>query len=187
MSFWVTIKFSKDFNWVSKKNYSTNTCLWHLTDKITTKFEKIHFHWNDFNWFKKSIWHHWPPNFTKKIKYLGFPKIAIAQFQFYLCEPKFKINVNISYSSLSNLLCGIPQGSILCPHLFLLYKKWLVPSCCQWIATLNWWYSYSFQHKSKIEIEKQLIRDLLSLCDWFVDNKSSIHFGEDKTVNTIWY
>ena len=54
MSFWVTIKLSTDFNWVSKKNYSTNTCLWHLTDKITTKFEKIHFHWNDFNWFKKA-------------------------------------------------------------------------------------------------------------------------------------
>ena len=38
-----------------------------------------------------------------------------------------------------------------------------------------------FQHKSEIEIEKQLIRDFSSLCDWFVDNKLSIHFGQDKT------
>ena len=37
------------------------------------------------------------------------------------------------------------------------------------------------QHKSVIEIEKQLIRDFLCLCDSFVDNRSSTHFGENKT------
>ena len=30
-------------------------------------------------------------------------------------------------------------------------------------------------------MEKQLIRDFSSVCDWFVDNKLSIHFGQDKT------
>ena len=42
-----------------------------------------------------------------------------------------------------------------------------------------------FQHKSEIEIEKQQIRDFLSLCDWFVDNKLSIHFGQDKTKSIL--
>ena len=42
-----------------------------------------------------------------------------------------------------------------------------------------------FQHKSEIEIEKQLIRDFSSLCDWFVDNKLSIHFGQDKTKSIL--
>ena len=42
-----------------------------------------------------------------------------------------------------------------------------------------------FQHKSKIEIEKQLIRDFSSACDWFVDNKLSIHFGQDKTKSIL--
>ena len=37
-----------------------------------------------------------------------------------------------------------------------------------------------FLHKSEIEIEKQLIRDYSSVCDWFVDNKLIIHFGQDK-------
>ena len=31
------------------------------------------------------------------------------------------------------------------------------------------------------KIEKQLLRDFSSLCDWFVDNKLSVHFGQDKT------
>ena len=38
-----------------------------------------------------------------------------------------------------------------------------------------------FQHISVIEIEKQLIKDLSTLYNWFVDNKLSIHFGQDKT------
>ena len=53
----------------------------------------------------------------KILKYLGFSKNAIAWFKFYLSERKFKISINTSYSSLSNLLSGISQGSILGPFL----------------------------------------------------------------------
>ena len=38
-----------------------------------------------------------------------------------------------------------------------------------------------FQHKDLKEIEKQLNKDFAELCDWFVENKLSIHFGDDKT------
>ena len=38
-----------------------------------------------------------------------------------------------------------------------------------------------FQHKSEIETQNQLISDFLSVCDWFVDNKLSIYFRQDKT------
>ena len=38
-----------------------------------------------------------------------------------------------------------------------------------------------FQHKNVTEIEKQLLRDLSSLCDWFVDNKLSVHFSQERT------
>ena len=35
------------------------------------------------------------------------------------------------------------------------------------------------------EIEKQLNKNFNSLCDWFVDNKLRIHFGEDKTKSIL--
>ena len=57
----------------------------------------------------------------KKMKYLSFSKNTVTCFKSYLCERKFKISINTSYSSPSNLLCGTPQGSILGPLLFLLY------------------------------------------------------------------
>ena len=36
-----------------------------------------------------------------------------------------------------------------------------------------------YQHKDINETEKQLNVDFSNICDWFVDNKLSIHFGED--------
>ena len=39
-----------------------------------------------------------------------------------------------------------------------------------------------FQHKEVEEIEKVLNNDFENICDWFVDNKLSIHFGEDKIL-----
>ena len=41
------------------------------------------------------------------------------------------------------------------------------------------------QHKGVTEITKQLTKDLSNICDWFVDNKPSIRFGEDKTKSIL--
>ena len=42
------------------------------------------------------------------------------------------------------------------------------------------------QHKDIInKIENQLNEDFCNICDWFVDNKLSIHFGEDKTKSIL--
>ena len=37
------------------------------------------------------------------------------------------------------------------------------------------------QYKDVTEIENVLNKDFANVCDWLVDNKLSIHFGEDKT------
>ena len=42
-----------------------------------------------------------------------------------------------------------------------------------------------FTDKNFDNIEKQLNENFNSICDWFVDNKLSIHFGEDKTKSIL--
>ena len=37
-----------------------------------------------------------------------------------------------------------------------------------------------YQHKYVKEIERNLNKNFSNVCDWFVDNKLSIHFEEDK-------
>ena len=42
-----------------------------------------------------------------------------------------------------------------------------------------------YQHRDNNELENQLNEDFCNICDWFVDNKLSIHFGEDKTKSIL--
>ena len=42
-----------------------------------------------------------------------------------------------------------------------------------------------YQHKNIAKIEKILNEDFENICDWFVDNKLSIRFGDDKTKQII--
>ena len=41
------------------------------------------------------------------------------------------------------------------------------------------------QYKGIYVIEKQLNVDFSNICDWFMDNKLSIHFGDDKTKSIL--
>ena len=41
------------------------------------------------------------------------------------------------------------------------------------------------QHKDINKVENQLNEDFSNICDWFVDNKLSIHFGKDKTKSIL--
>ena len=43
----------------------------------------------------------------------------------------------------------------------------------------------TFQHENVKEIEDQLNLNFSRLCDWFIDNKLSIHLGEDKTKSIL--
>ena len=42
-----------------------------------------------------------------------------------------------------------------------------------------------FLHKDLIEIGTVLNKNFSALCDWFIDKKLSIHFGEEKTKSIV--
>ena len=90
------------------------------------------------------------------MKCLGFSKNMIAWFKSYLSEQKFEITINTSYSSPSNLICCVPQESMLEPLLFLFY----INDLPQAIVSDSLLYaddtSIVFQHKNVTEIKKQL-------------------------------
>ena len=112
----------------------------------------------------------------QKLKVIGFCDDTVNWFHLYLTDRAFLVSIENKYSTISKISCGVPQESILGPLLSLIYfndmKQDLLPyaddSCL------------IFQHKHVTEIEKHLNNDFSNLCEWFLDNKLSIHFAEDK-------
>ena len=42
-----------------------------------------------------------------------------------------------------------------------------------------------FQRKDLERIKEEITKNFYGICDWFLDNKLSIHFGEDKTKSIL--
>ena len=59
--------------------------------------------------------------FSMKLECMGFSKSTILWYKSYLKNRTFQVNIEDEYSNLGNLNCGVPQGSILGPQIFLIY------------------------------------------------------------------
>ena len=78
-------------------------------------------------------------------------------------------------------MCGLPQGSILCPLLFPSYVNDMPQAIRSKLLLYADDSCLFFMGKDSKTIEDQLNEDFNSLCEWFIDNNLSIHYGEEKT------
>ena len=107
----------------------------------------------------------------RKMSALRFSDRSINWFQSYLSNRSFRVNVQGKCSCIAKIDCGVHQGSILGTLLFLLYVNDMKQAVdCD-----------LFLYAEIKEIERNLYNNFSNVCDWFVDNKLSIPFGEDKT------
>ena len=118
----------------------------------------------------------------KKMECVGFQKPVIKWFKSYLSNRKFFVSIEGFFLEEGLLTFGVPQGSVLGPLLFLIYINDLPQSLSETASNL---YADGtciyYQHRNIQKIENVLNKEFSSLCEWFIDNKLSIHFGEDKT------
>ena len=168
-----------------RTNHSTNTCLSYLSNKVVKGFDQGMITGMILIDLQKAFDTIDHGILLQKMEYLGFSTATIKWFESYLANRIFKVNVGDEYSSPGDLLCGVPQGSILGPLLFLLYVNDMPQSVSCDLLLYADDSCLIFTGKEIEKIETQLNKDFNSICDWFIDNKLSIHFGEDKTKSII--
>ena len=164
-----------------RSQHSTSFCLSYLTDKILTGFDSgllTGMVLIDLQKAFDTINHTFLLN---KMEHMGFSKQSIKWFRSYLSERTFIVSIEKSFSSEGNLNCGVPQGSILGPLLFLLYINDLKQASESLLLLYADDSCIIYQRKDVQEIENKLNEDFEQVCNWFIDNKLSIHLGEDKT------
>ena len=164
-----------------RKNHLTDICLSYLADKIPTGFDSglltgmilIDLQ-KAFDTINHNI-------LLKKMSSIGFSSQSITWFGSYLSNRRFQVNIKNKYSNVANINCGVPQGSILGPLLFLRYVNDMSKAVDGELFLYADDSCLLYQHRDVKAIDTKLNKNFPSVCDWFVDNKLSIHFGEGNT------
>ena len=92
----------------------------------------------------------------EKLRTICFCDDTENWFQSYLTDQAFLVSIENKYSSISKNSCGVPQGSILGPLLFLIYVNDMKQGVSSDLLLYADDSCLVFQHKHVTKIEKQL-------------------------------
>lgn len=165
-----------------RSSYSTDTCLIHLFDHIKKQTSKGLFTGMVMIDLQKAFDTVDHRILCHKLRSMGVQEVK--WFESYLTGRKQLVNVNGTESELLNITCGVPQGSILGPLLFLYYVNDMsisIQSDCKLLLYADD-STIIFSHKDPDVISHKLGKELESCSSWLVDNKLSLHLGKTECI-----
>ena len=141
-----------------RKFFSTDSCLPYLNNETATGFESA------LDTVNHDI-------LFKKMEFIGFSEETAIWLKCYLSNRNIKLHIKNIFSEPGNLLCEVPQGTILGPLCSLLYMN-VMPQAVDCVL-------FTYADDTRLifnEDQTALNKNFSMLCDWFEDNKLSIHF-----------
>ena len=170
-----------DFQSGFRSDFSTDSALVYLTDKIRFNMDNglmtsivLMDLQKAFNTVNHEI-------LLDKLQAIGFNAHCVNWFSTYLSNQCQFVSINGKHSNTLNMSCGVPQGSILGPLLFLIYVNDMSSISCDL-------YLYADDSalltsgKDVCEIQKTLETNLSNASQWLIDNKLSLHLGKTESV-----
>ena len=120
---------------------------------------------------------------TKKLQWFGIKDMPLSWFENYLTDRKQTFQFKTEQSEERPVNCGVPQGSILGPLLFILYVNDL-PKVCSKTKVILYADDTAILCKGKniAQIQKTL-KSEMSLCsDWFTQDKLHLNVSKTKSM-----
>ena len=119
----------------------------------------------------------------QKLEHYGIRNVALSWFESYLTGRKQYVHLNGVNSITNDIVCGVPQGSVLGPLLFLLYINDL-PN----ISDKLKFYLFAddtniyYESDNTKSLEKTVNKELEKLHDWLCINRLSLNISKTSFV-----
>ena len=168
------ILFSSQYGF--RESYSTEHAIHDIVDKIQTNMDKKLFSCGIFIDLKKAFDTVDHDILLQKLNYYGFRGITNDWFASYLKRRTQTTQIEGKISDKSNVSCGVPQGSVLGPLLFLLYIN-DIHTCSEKLS----FYIFAddtnllYSDKNLKTLEFVINTELKKVHQWLVSNKLSLN------------
>ena len=171
------------FQFGFRKNYSTNHALLSIIEQIRGALDKNMFTCGVFIDLEKAFDTVNHQILVSKLNHYGIRGVANKWFSSYLSNRYQKVSLNGVSSQRLPITCGVPQGSILGPLLFLIYINDMNlavehSTIYHFADDTNLLYSC----KSFKELRKRVNKDLQLLYEWLCANRLSLNTGKTEFI-----